>query len=90
MTILPPLKPVNLNNSSLVNTRVKVGNSYVPMPIKVTRATTQIDRIYALKQKIINNKITVPASTAFDTSTPAVRKVLLQQLQKANPDLTGN
>lgn len=90
MTILPPLKPVNLNNSSLVNTRVKVGNSYVPMPIKVTRATKQIDRIYALKQKIINNKITVPASTAFDTSTPAVRKVLLQQLQKANPDLTGN
>ena len=90
ITILPPLKQVNLNNSSLVNTRVKVGNSYIPMPIKVTRATSQIDQIYALKQKIINNKITVPASTDFDTSTPSVRRALLQQLQKANPNLTGS
>ena len=79
-----------LNNSTIVNARVKVGNSYIPMPIKVTRATYQIDQMYALKQKIINNKITVPASTAFDTSTSSVRRALLQQLQKANPNLTGD
>ena len=90
ITILPPLKPVTLNNNTIVNARVKVGNSYVTMPIKVTRADSPIDQINALRQKIINNKITVPTSTSFDTSTPSVRRALLQQLQQANPNLTGN
>ena len=82
-------KNLNLENSNTVKITIKSGNAedYVFLTITIPRTNQQV--VTHIKSLISNKRITLPAGTDKDTTTPSTKNTLWNKLSTNNTRITN-